>query len=71
MDNKIFKEVYAAERNNQIDTITIELNKLEPTYGRDCSICGEFYAGNYNGTTFICPTCIKRLNRILYPEKTI
>lgn len=59
------KENYSAESNIQIGTIAI----FEPTYGRDCSICGEFYAGNYDGSTFICPTCIKRLNRILYPEK--
>ena len=72
MDKETFKEVYSAENNNQIDTVTIELNKLdelEPIYSRECSICGEFYAGNYNSATFICPICIKRLNRILYPEK--
>lgn len=72
MDKETFKEVYSAESNNQIDTVTIELNKLdklEPIYGRECLICGEFYAGNYIGATFICPICIKRLKRILYPEK--
>ena len=69
MDKETFKEIYSAESNNQIDTITIDLNKLEPTYGRECLVCDEFYAGNYIGATFICPICIKRLKRILYPEK--
>jgi len=40
---------------------------VRPTYVLYCNICGEKLP--YNSTNKFCGECVRRLNKILYPEK--
>ena len=63
---------YSTPPVEEINLKTFEINTadiLEPQICNTCEICRAEFPVNLYSTARICPECLRRLERMLYPER--
>ena len=54
---------------NDYIELSIEKATTTPDVERQCEICRDAFSVDIHSTARICPECLRRLERMLYPER--